>query len=214
MPGDPYWAPPLAAGETFVQAVDRPPRRLRIARYADPVITETPVDAACLAAYDEATKLLLELGHEVDDIVAPDGARPRARFRTRVVGAGDDDAGAAQAAPTRCDRSHNGCANVARRCQVMRTRWRWRRLQVAARRILVDLFDYDAVLTPTLASPPVAVGALRDDADPARDFENQKRFTPFTAVANLTGQPAITVAAGVGRDRVADRRDAHRSTGR
>jgi amidase len=70
-------------------------------------------------------------------------------------------------------------------------------LQAAARRILVDLVEYDAVLTPTLAMPPVAVGALRDDADPARDFDNQKRFTPFTSVANLTGQPAISLPLGI-----------------
>jgi amidase len=37
------------------------------------------------------------------------------------------------------------------------------------------------------------VGALRDDGDPAADFEAQKRFTPFTAVANLTGQPSVTL---------------------
>jgi amidase len=49
------------------------------------------------------------------------------------------------------------------------------------------------VLTPTLASPPVAVGALRDDADPKGGFELQKHFTPFTAVVNMTGQPAITL---------------------
>ena len=52
---------------------------------------------------------------------------------------------------------------------------------------------YDAVLTPTLAQPPVKVGSLRDDADPARDFENQKRFTPFTAPYNLSGQPAMSI---------------------
>jgi amidase len=49
------------------------------------------------------------------------------------------------------------------------------------------------VLTPTLAQLPAKVGALRDDADPAKDFDNQKRFTPFTALYNLTGQPAISV---------------------
>ena len=34
---------------------------------------------------------------------------------------------------------------------------------------LTALAAYDAVLTPTLASPPVPVGSLRDDADPERD---------------------------------------------
>ena len=32
---------------------------------------------------------------------------------------------------------------------------------------LAALAPYDAVLTPTLAVPPLPVGALRDDADPA-----------------------------------------------
>jgi amidase len=66
-------------------------------------------------------------------------------------------------------------------------------LQTASRAGLTGLAAYDAVLTPTLAQPPVPIGALRDDADPARDFDNQKAFTPFTAVANVTGQPAISL---------------------
>ena len=52
---------------------------------------------------------------------------------------------------------------------------------------------YDAVLTPTLAQLPFLVGALRDDEDPAGDFEAQKRFTPFTATYNVTGQPALSL---------------------
>ena len=47
--------------------------------------------------------------------------------------------------------------------------------------------------SPTLAVPPLPVGAIRDDDDPAGDFEANKRFTPFTAVWNLTGQPAVTL---------------------
>ena len=198
MPGDPYWAPPLPAGDSFVGAVDRPQSRLRIARYADPVITETPVDAECLAAYDDATKVLLELGHEVDDVVAPDGRElvPDFELVWSVL---------ATMTPVQAARS----ASLRPLTQWLRERgaqvsghayaMALARLQAAARRIIVDLLEYDAVLTPTLASPPVAVGALRDDADPARDFENQKRFTPFTAVANLTGQPAITLPLGWGQ---------------
>jgi amidase len=49
------------------------------------------------------------------------------------------------------------------------------------------------VLTPTLAQPPLPVGALRDDADPAADFEAQKRFTPWTSMWNVTGSPAISL---------------------
>jgi amidase len=34
---------------------------------------------------------------------------------------------------------------------------------------------------------------LGEDGDPAADFERQKRFTPFTAIYNMTGQPAISL---------------------
>ena len=46
---------------------------------------------------------------------------------------------------------------------------------------------------PTLASPPVEVGALRDDADPAADFAAQKAFTPWTSAWNVTGMPAVSL---------------------
>lgn len=55
------------------------------------------------------------------------------------------------------------------------------------------LAPYDVVLTPTLATLPLPVGALRDDADPLADFEAQKRFTPFTSLWNVTGMPAISL---------------------
>lgn len=52
---------------------------------------------------------------------------------------------------------------------------------------------YDIVVTPTLAHLPAPIGGLRDDADPAGDFEAQKRFTPYTSPYNMTGQPAVTL---------------------
>ena len=58
---------------------------------------------------------------------------------------------------------------------------------------LTALAPYDAVLTPTLASPPLPVGALRNDADPAADFEAQKVFTPWTSAWNVTGMPAMSL---------------------
>jgi amidase len=34
---------------------------------------------------------------------------------------------------------------------------------------------------------------LRDDDDPARDFEAQKAFTPWTSAWNVTGMPAVSL---------------------
>src|SRR6187399_1972604 len=66
-------------------------------------------------------------------------------------------------------------------------------LRRVAARALIALAPYDAVLTPTLASPPLPVGAIRDDADPAADFQAQKAFTPWTSAWNVTGMPAASL---------------------
>jgi amidase len=65
-------------------------------------------------------------------------------------------------------------------------------LQAVTRLALTTLNGYDAVLSPTLAMPPVPVGYF-DEVEPAENFERQKRFTPFTAVYNVSGQPAVNV---------------------
>ncbi|MDQ1485776.1 MAG: amidase [Actinomycetota bacterium] len=192
MPGDPHWAPPLPAGDSFLAAAERTPGRLRIARYADPVITSTPVHPSCLAAYDDATKLLVDLGHSVEDLPAPDGHALVTAFEAVWSVLAALTPVAAQDEPglrplTRWLRERGQQVTGPQYAMAIAT------LQGAARRIVERFADYDAVLTPTLADEPVAVGALRDDGDPARDFENQKRFTPFTSVANLTGQPAISL---------------------
>ena len=32
-----------------------------------------------------------------------------------------------------------------------------------------------------------------DEVDPAENFERQKRFTPYTALYNISGQPAVNL---------------------
>ncbi len=67
-------------------------------------------------------------------------------------------------------------------------------LNVHARRGIAASAHLDAVLTPTLALPPRPVGWFQQpDGDPAADFERQKAFTPYTAMYNTTGQPAISL---------------------
>ncbi len=188
--GDPSWAPPPA--EPFLTACDREPGRLRIARFIEPVITDTAVDPECVQAWDDASTLLASLGHVVEDIAVP---MPR------------------EAVPTfeTCWAVLTALSEVPpEREPLLRplTRWLAARGRVisgpefglamgAMRRYaagcLATLAPYDAVLTPTLAVPPLPVGALRDDADPAADFEAQKAFTPWTSAWNVTGMPAISL---------------------
>jgi amidase len=59
----------------------------------------------------------------------------------------------------------------------------------------------DVLLTPALAERPVPIGEI--DAcsdDPWEDFRRSGRFTPFTAIFNVTGQPAISLPLFHGED--------------
>ena len=190
--GDPFWAP--ADAQTFLSATDREPGRLRIARFVEPVIAQADIDRECVTAWEDASRLLESLGHEVVDIDAPLPPDAVPVFETcwAVLTA----------------QSVVNLPVEARAVLRPLTRWLAERglavsgpefglaigeLRRVAARTLAAVAPYDAILTPTLAAPPLAVGAIRDDADPAADFEAQKRFTPYTSLWNVTGSPAISL---------------------
>jgi amidase len=192
MPGDPHWAPPLPAGETFLAAAGRPPGRLRIGRYIDPPVPGAQVHPDCRAAWEAASVLLASLGHQVEDVPTPFGPDLIPMFEVvwsvSATGVPVDPAREGELRPLtqwlrERGRSYSGPHFVRALTG----------LQQAARASITATAGYDAVLVPTLAQPPALVGGLRDDADPAGDFEAQKRFTPYTAVYNMTGQPAVTL---------------------
>lgn len=188
--GDPYFAPPSPT--TFLDACERPPGRLRVARFVEPVITEASVDPEVRTAWEDASRLLEGLGHEVEDVAVPLPREAVADFET------------CWAVLTALSPVPPGREHLVRPL----TRWLAARghavsgpafgLAIGAVRrhaatALAALAAYDAVLTPTVAVPPPPVGALRDDADPARDFENQKTYTPWTSAWNVTGMPAVSL---------------------
>jgi amidase len=60
---------------------------------------------------------------------------------------------------------------------------------------------YDLLLTPALAERPVPIGEIDTCSDdPMADFARSGLFTPFTAVWNVTGQPAIALPLYQGED--------------
>src|SRR6478672_8788905 len=67
--GDPSWAP--APSASFRDACDREPGRLRVARFIEPVIADVPVHPSSVTAWDDASRLLESLGHDVEDVPVP-----------------------------------------------------------------------------------------------------------------------------------------------
>jgi amidase len=190
-PGDMYTQPPLPAGETFLGYASREPGRLRIGRTLRHPIEGAVVHPDCVAAYEDASHLLASLGHDVVDFEMPFGpdAVPafEALWYTMATLAPVDPADEGRLRPLTRYLRERGRALTANDL-IMAQAY----LQLIVRSALSILNEYDAVLTPTLASPPVPVGYFEDVAPP-ENFERQKAFTPYTALFNVSGQPAVNV---------------------
>jgi amidase len=190
-PGDMYVQPPLPDGETFLGHAGRDPGRLRIARSLSVAVDGVTVHPECLAAYEEASALLESLGHEVVDIEMPFGSDAVPAFVTlwyamaTLAPVGPEQEG--ELLPLTAYLRGKGMELKAADLLYAEAY-----LQAITRPALTTLNTYDAILTPTLASPPVPVGYF-DEVDPAENFERQKRFTPWTALYNMSGQPAVSV---------------------
>ncbi|MCZ2815033.1 amidase [Modestobacter sp. VKM Ac-2984] len=191
--GDPFWAPPPPAGETFLGYADRPPGRLRIGRYLDSGMPGADLDPEVRAAFEDASVLLSELGHEVEDLPAAP-LTPEVFPAFEVVWA--LSATTLPVPSSQLDRLRpltrflrdRGLALSARDAmQAMFT------LRVFARRFVQATTRYDVLLAPICTLPPQPVGWFDGDGDGAADFERQKRYAAFPAVYNVTGQPAVSV---------------------
>ncbi|MEI7625610.1 MAG: amidase [Actinomycetota bacterium] len=203
--GDATWAP--APSQPFATTAAAAPGRLRIAVVVDPPIDAT-VDPICLAAVAQTADLLRDLGHEVQEISSPWTIPYLLPVFTVIwatliggaaaavaMGAGreltEDSVEPLTWALFKQALDQNSMAYMGAVVQS----------QAAARMLITALAPYDAVLTPALAERPVAIGEIDScSAEPMLDFNRSGRFTPFTAVANLTGQPAIALPAGIGQD--------------
>jgi amidase len=191
-PGDVAALPPPRS--TFLDAARRRPSSpLRVGVLAQPVIADdVDVHPACLAAVEQTTQTLADLGHHVEAVAPPFPADRWAAFSAVW-------AALAASFPVPPERE-----------PWLRPLTRWLRergrqvsavdyvaavagMQALARQVAAAWSGVDVVLSPTLADLPAHVGSLRDDADPAADFDAQTRFTPWTSLWNLIGRPAISL---------------------
>jgi amidase len=204
--GDATWAPPPP--EPFAQTVAREPGRLRIGVTTVPAIDVAEVDPLCERAARDAAELLESLGHEVEEVDPPWRGRELLRAFTLVFGTpvalgiwfGSQATGREPSAELVEPLSWTIWEGVRERDPLdyllARTRL------TAASRPIVALWDeYDAVLTPALAQRPVRIGEIDSCSDdPWDDFHRSGQFTPYTALFNVTGQPAISLPLFHGDD--------------
>ncbi|UNO42933.1 amidase [Streptomyces sp. MST-110588] len=197
MPGDPYAAPALPPGETFSAYARRAPGRLRIACLTQAPIEGLELHPDCRAAIETTVALLGELGHQVEDLPLPtvdDNARYAFTRVWSVLAANRPvpPGGEELLMPLTRYLRQRGARLTA--VEFARSMYEFRSLgQLFADALMPRDGGYDVILSPTVAAPPAPVGSLRDDADPQAEFAAIGRFTPFAALYNATGQPAVNV---------------------
>ena len=70
----------------------------------------------------------------------------------------------------------------------------WISLQGLTRQVAAWQQAYDAWITPVLATPPMKIGTINlEETDLMKGWAPIAAYVPFTALQNITGQPAISL---------------------
>jgi len=199
--GAPYMAPAMSC--TFLEAIDRPSKPLRIA-LCDTTLTGLPIHADCQAAVTSAAQLLADMGHEITP------ARPQAdtmammQAWTKIVACGTALWVRRALAKKGRDLQQGDIEGVARGAvayaatisgtdylEAVET------IHAYGRDMAAFFIDFDMLLTPTLAEPPPKVGRFAHTTEDYVAYrtgpEGIFAHSPFTAAFNATGQPSVSV---------------------
>lgn len=202
-PGDPYTAPLQV--RPYSAELTTPTGRLRIGMHTrHPAMDGSIVDShpECVAAVEHTAKLLTSLGHIVEPgypaaLLDPEWA---SRFIALWAVGVTMELDEASAAIGRAIEAHEvehltwGLAELGRMITGPAYAESWRWVHRASRRAAEWWLDYDLLLTPTVAEPPVPLGTFRSPPDdPLAGIMRAGDFTPFTPLFNATGQPACSL---------------------
>jgi amidase len=197
--GDTFWAP--EPDQPFADAAVDEPGRLRIALTTTLPVPDTPLDPVCERAAHDAADLLRSLGHEVEEVEAPWQVPGTLELFTASFGPAitTQIAFAAMIAgrePTEADMEPLSWAiwSLCKEIDSTHALGAEFQLQGFGRAVVGWTAQFDAVLTPALAEAPVTIGTIDScSADPMADFERSSAFTPYAAISNVTGSPAISL---------------------
>jgi amidase len=205
-PGDVTWAPPPPGRYEGLAAVPVAPMRIGLA--LNPPMDGARLDPLSERAARDAATLLDGLGHEVSEVTAPWSDLGLLAQFTQAFGPlismgtlyGSRLAGRALTAAdveplTWAMWEHSQTLNVLDYLAAQD------RLEGLARSLVKWMAAFDVVLTPALGMRPVAIGEIHGlGPEPWRHYERSALFTPYTAIVNVTGQPAISLPLYAGED--------------
>jgi amidase len=197
LPADTYHAPQFSGSYAQAAATEPPRLRIAISRKLPPGLLGR-VSADQRGAWERTAALLSGAGHEV---VERDPAYRLAQLEFLQLWV----RGVYEESLTVPDRAtlERGTRQMARAGRHLVPPARRRRLLSGragtTARITALWNEFDVLMTPALAKTAIpAQGGYGRPAPLAVDIAG--RFTPFTPIFNLTGQPAVSVPAGLGSD--------------
>ncbi|MGH7985380.1 MAG: amidase [Candidatus Binataceae bacterium] len=185
--GDPYCAPPVAL--SFTDALKLRPRKLRLARLPETSMGST--DSEVRSAFERACDEFRSMGHSVEPIRL-DPAAMLNEIAQKLICAG------ISAVPLRDPTSVDPIVRAAwergRAISASEYIATVAKMHNVSRTIVQALLPYDALLTPTLPRPAVALGSLY--GSPEESLADTFSWITFTFPFNATGQPAISLPNG------------------
>ncbi len=190
--GDPYWAPPPA--RPFGLEIGQDPGCLRIGHLTS---TDFPIQRDSLRAVRAAIKLCTDLGHEVEEITLNLGIDTElfARsFKTliacgtastlKVLGAAEEQVEPVTWALANQAKEFDGADYVIAEQLLQRSS-----------RAIADTFNhYDMLIAPAIPEPPPFLGTFEPTPEnPLQGFDRGGQFTHLNPLANVAGNPSMSV---------------------
>jgi len=186
----------VLAGTTTYRAVQGPDRSLRIGVSVKAPAVGVKVDPEVRAALDATAAALRDAGHQVAAADPPWRNGDAAPFLHRVfLGCAEDADGLDWEALEPRTRAEARVGRLLRRARSVPSGPPARVLG----RYQAWFEDHDVLLTPTLAAPPLRLGAYRGKGL-SRTLLGLTAYMPYTPPLNLVGFPAASVPAGGSRD--------------
>jgi amidase len=184
----------VATGLPHVAAAEREPGRLRIALSTKiPPGLPARLHPDYLGAARDSAELLRSLGHQVAEREPDLSPAIGTRVVTRYLAGVHEEARAVEH-PERLERRTVAMARLGAVARRQLARARAAEASDAAR--VNRIFgDFDVMLGPTLAAPPLQIGAY-EGRGAARTLQAMLRWVPFNALWNHLGNPAAAVPAG------------------